>query len=245
MNEKYYLIYEKYTILIKWIFQIIKNKDTLNDLEKEFLRKVDYFGVFYFDSAYVNLIPNSIIGHINSLNIKLILINLDPRKTGVCYGFFLRILSRYDKNLYSLNKKKDDKFEKDFQEIQILFDSDFKKFEKINFEDLEVGDVVIFEDMQERTHIGYIFDDNKSILSKLGDEYVSIEPLEHLEDKFGFPRFYKHKDKNFRIYFINNIIPLINRISLDGDLIKKILVEWGIDLNREINTRDISKYIKN
>lgn len=73
-------------------------------------------------------------------NIKLVLINLKPNKTGVCYGFFLRLLKKYDGDIYK-NNLEDDKFEKDYLEIEKLFDSKSKKFIQIKGKDTQVGDI--------------------------------------------------------------------------------------------------------
>lgn len=242
MGSNYHLMFEQYSVLIKWMYVIINEKDTdkRSELEKEFLRKVNYFAILHFYNKYVNLVPKDVINFIRKNNIKLILINLKSEKTGVCYGFFLRLLKKYNKNIYEDNIE-DDKFEKDYLEIENLFDSNYKRFVEISFQDTQVGDVVIFEDSEERTHIGYIYNENKSILSKLGDKQISIEPLEILEDSWGFPRFYKYENENFRTYFINNIIPLIERITLNIDLVEKILLEWNVDLRGEINTKNLKQ----
>lgn len=245
MDSNYNIMFEQYSVLINWMYVIIDKKDIdkRSDLEKEFLRKVSYFAIYHFDNRHIDLVPINVINYIKKNSIKLVLINLNTQKTGVCYGFFLRLLKKYDRDIYK-NNLEDDQFERDYLEIEKLFDSKSKKFIQIKGKDTQVGDIVIFEESEERTHIGYIFDENRSILSKLGDEHISIEPLEILEDNWGFPRFYKYEDSNFRNYFINNIIPLIRRIELNINLIEKILLEWEIDLNSQINTKNLEELVK-
>ena len=72
--NSYFLIFDKYSNLIKWMYILILKKDDSrrSELEKQFLRKINSLLVYHFESRYITLVPNDVLEFIKKNNFEII-----------------------------------------------------------------------------------------------------------------------------------------------------------------------------